>query len=491
MPNDLLTAMAIGSGRLPSNLAFAVVPLLVLIIALDVYCLNNLARAQSVRYLPKWVWALVILLVSAPTGALLYLFLGRDRGHDPGHDPAPAPAVVGVGGGDTGTGAEAVVNGEARVGQGAAATGYAEVGRVLGGTGDAGAGRGADATRDAGAGGALGVMGDAGAGRATGAVGAPGAGPVMGGALDRQPGGHAPGDCRPIVTTSGLTRDYGGAGLFDVDLVVPRGSIYGLVGPNGAGKTTLLSLLSATRRADRGTISMHIARNQIAVCPDVPEFDGWLTAAEVTDLARSLVAPSASKQAVAAALAAAGLADSAGRRVGGVSRGMLQRLGLACALVGEPELLILDEPTSALDPAGRAEMLSMVAAMRGRRTVIFSSHILADVQRIADQVGILRDGRLIYQGATKDLIDTYLEPSWLVRIAGDLLPVAAALAGQPWTTRAEPVAADAIRVDATSLEAGERGIPAVIARCGARQVSCEPVAADLESAFLALTGARS
>ena len=310
-------------------------------------------------------------------------------------------------------------------------------------------------------------------------------------AADRHPGDQAPADCRPIVTTSGLTRDYGDAGLFGVDLVVPRGSIYGLVGPNGAGKTTLLSLLSATRRPDRGTISMNIARHRIAVCPDVPEFDGWLTAAEVTDLARSLVAPAAGRQAVATALAAAGLAGSAGRRVGGFSRGMLQRLGLACALVGEPELLILDEPTSALDPAGRAEMLSLVAAMRGHRTVIFSSHILADVQRIADQVGILRDGRLLYQGATKDLIDTYLEPSWLVRIAGDLHPVAAALAGEPWATRAEPVGADIIRVDATSIEAGERGIPAVLAGCGARQVSCEPVAADLESAFLALTGASS
>jgi len=303
------------------------------------------------------------------------------------------------------------------------------------------------------------------------------------------PGEGLPAGCQPVVTTSGLTRDYGGAGLFDVDLVVPRGSVYGLVGPNGAGKTTLLSLLSAIRRPDRGTIGLRIARNRVAVCPDVPEFDGWLTAAEVTDLARSLVAPAAGSAAVATALAAAGLADVAGRRVGGFSRGMVQRLGLACALVGEPELLILDEPTSALDPAGRAEMLSLVAAMRGHRTVIFSSHILSDVQRIADQVGILRDGRLLYQGATKDLIDTYLEPSWLVRIAGDLRPVAAALAGEPWATRAEPVGADTLRVDATSIEAGERGIPAVIAGCGARQVSCEPVAADLESAFLALTGA--
>jgi ABC-2 type transport system ATP-binding protein len=457
MPNDLLADVAIASGKLTPGLALAVVPLLVLIVAFDVYCLIDLARAKSVRNLPKWAWAIIILFVSAPIGALVYLFVGRDRGQDGGHGPAPATAVAGAGGGDTGTGAEA------------------------GADGDAGAGRGAGAAGDAGA--IAGTSTAAGlAGRAAGPAGR---------AAAPRPGDRAPADCPPIVTTSGLTRDYGGTGLFDVDLVVPRGSIYGLVGPNGAGKTTLLSLLSATRRPDRGTISMHIGHSKIAVCPDVPEFDGWLTAAEVTDLARSLVAPSAGEQAVLTALATAGLADSAGRRVAGFSRGMLQRLGLACALVGEPELLILDEPTSALDPAGRAEMLSLVAAMRGHRTVIFSSHILADVQRIADQVGILRDGRLLYQGPTQHLIDTYLEPRWLVRIAGDPHPVAAALADAPWATRAEPVGADAIRVDATSIKAGERGIPAVIAGCGARQVSCEPVAADLESAFLALTGASS
>jgi ABC-2 type transport system ATP-binding protein len=291
-----------------------------------------------------------------------------------------------------------------------------------------------------------------------------------------------------IVTTSGLTRDYGGVGLFDVDLVVPRGSVYGLVGMNGAGKTTLLSLLSGLRRPHSGTISMSITRGQVAVCPDVPEFDGWLTAWEVVDLARALVAPAAGASAVADALATAGLADSMDRQAGGFSRGMVQRLGLACALVGDPALLILDEPTSALDPAGRADMIAAVAAMRGARTVIFSSHILSDVQRIADQVGILRDGRLLYQGGVQDLIDTYLSPSWLVRIAGDTGPVVAAAAAQPWAVKAEPAGSGAIRIDAVSIEAGERGIPAVIAACGARQVSCEPVDADLESAFLALSG---
>jgi ABC-2 type transport system ATP-binding protein len=292
-----------------------------------------------------------------------------------------------------------------------------------------------------------------------------------------------------IVTTAGLTRDYGGVGLFDVDLVVPRGCVYGLVGMNGAGKTTLLSILSGLRRPHRGTISMSITRRQIAVCPDVPEFDDWLTAREVVDLARALVAPDADPSAVSAALATAGLADSAQRRVGAFSRGMVQRLGLACALVGDPALLILDEPTSALDPAGRADMIAAVAAMRGTRTVIFSSHILSDVQRIADQVGVLRDGRLLYQGSMRELIDTYLSPSWLLRIADDIEPVVAAATAQPWAVRVEPAGSGAIRIDAVSIEAGERGIPAVIAACGARQVSCEPVDADLESAFLALSGA--
>jgi len=169
---------------------------------------------------------------------------------------------------------------------------------------------------------------------------------------------------------------------------------------------------------------------------------------------------------------------------------MTQRLGFACALVGDPQLLILDEPTSALDPAGRAELLALVASMRGRRTVIFSSHILDDVQRVADQVGILRDGRLLYQGSTQALIDTHLRPRWLIRIAGDTGMVRAELERQPWVTRVEPVGLDSLRVDGESMEAGERGIPVALAACRERLVSCEPVAADLEAAFLALTEPR-
>jgi ABC-2 type transport system ATP-binding protein len=428
-------SVLVASGRisLPPHLLAALVPLLILVIALDVYCLIDLARAKSVRGgVPKIVWVLIILFVSAPIGALVYLFAGRDRSH--GYSPAPAVPA-------------------SQPGQG----------------------------------GQPGYVSQPGPGLAGGQGGQPGPGPAAG--QGSQPGlAPAAADGLPVVTTTGLTRDYGGTGLFDVDLQVPGGSIYGLVGPNGAGKTTLLSILAGVRRPDRGTVALAISRGRIAVCPDVPEFDSWLTAYEVVDLTRSLVRQAPDDGAVTAALATAGLADVAGKRVGGFSRGMVQRLALACALAGDPELLILDEPTSALDPAGRAELLGLVAAMRGRRTVIFSSHILADVQRVADRVGILRGGRLLYQGETRDLIDTYLKPSWLLRIAGDAGPVAAAMAGEPWVTRVEPAGPGVLRVDATSLAAGERGIPAVIAACGARQVSCEPAAADLESAFLALTG---
>jgi ABC-2 type transport system ATP-binding protein len=386
----------------------ALLPVLALVAALDAYCLVDLARAPSVRFAPKIVWVLVILLVSSPLGALIYLLAGRDRG-TPDHDGH---------GGDRG-------------------------------------------------------------------------GPLVTSAPQEALAGRLP-PGPPVVTTTALTRDYGGTGLFDVDLRIPRGSIYGLAGPNGAGKTTLLSLLAGTRHAGRGTISLAIPRHRTAICPDVPEFDGWLTAREVVELARSRAGPASPGPAGLAsadeALAAAGLAGAAARRVAGFSRGMIQRLGLACALAGDPELLILDEPAAALDPAGRAELLALVAAMRGRRTVIFSSHILTDVQRIADHVGILRDGRLLYQGPVRDLIDTYLQPRWLLRIAGDTAPVTAGLAAQPWATVAA-IGPGTLRVDAASIEAGERGIPAVIAACGARQVSCEPADADLESAFLALTAA--
>ena len=387
----------------------ALTPVIALVLGLVAFALVSLVRAPAVRYLPKPVWAIVVLLM-IPLGAIGYLVFGPDRHSHP--EPAS---------GNRGSGPP---------------------------------------RRD------------------------PTADPTPATAVPPIAGRAAP----TAVETVGLRRDYGGAGLFDVDLSVPRGCVYGLVGPNGAGKTTLLSILAGTRRADRGELRVAVPRRLIAVCPDVPEFDPWLTAREVVGLAATLIGAQRNGDSVGAALHVAGLADDADRAVGGFSRGMTQRLGIACALVGEPELLILDEPMSALDPAGRAEILDLVASMRGHRTVIFSSHILADVQRVADRVGVLRQGRLLYQGPTGVLIDDHLQPRWLVRVADDATVLAADLRPRPWVTRIDRVGPDALRVEAATIEDGERGIPVALAACGQRLVSCEPVAADLEAAFLALTG---
>jgi ABC-2 type transport system ATP-binding protein len=291
-----------------------------------------------------------------------------------------------------------------------------------------------------------------------------------------------------IIRTSGLVKQYGSRRVLDaVDLTVPEGAIYGLVGPNGAGKTTLLGLLSGLRRPTAGTLHVSVDRSRVAVLPDTPLFDPWLTAYEVVDLARGLTAPSLSSEEVDSALKRAGLSEVADRRVGAFSRGMLQRLGLAATVVGEPDLLLLDEPCSALDPAGRRDVLDLIATMAGRSTVLLSTHILSDVQQVCDHVGVLKDGRLLFQGPLDDLLRRYATPGWTVSLRSPVEPVITALQDEPWVIRVERVGAAVVSVRARSLEDGERGLAAVLASTRARVVSLVPDSLDLEPIFLELT----
>jgi ABC-2 type transport system ATP-binding protein len=272
-----------------------------------------------------------------------------------------------------------------------------------------------------------------------------------------------------------------------VDLAVERGAVYGLVGPNGAGKTTLISILSGLRRPTAGSVTLGVDRRKTAVLPDTPQFDPWLTGAEVVDLARSLSAPDVPRDRVREVLADAGLEADADRRVGGYSRGMLQRLGLAATIVGEPELLMLDEPAAALDPAGRRDVLDLVARLRGRATVLFSSHILDDVQRVSDAVGVLRAGRLIYQGAIERLLTDRVKPAFEVRVRPPVEPVASALRAEEWVTDVLERYPGVLSVGVRSLREAEAGLPAALAGAGARVVSIEPAVPDLETVFLELT----
>lgn len=202
--------------------------------------------------------------------------------------------------------------------------------------------------------------------------------------------------------------------LDDVDLDVPEGSIFGFLGPNGAGKTTTIRILLGLARATSGraeifgqdvTAAGNDLRHQVGYLPDVPGFYPWMTAPEFLRFTGKLfgLSDDVIAKRSAALLAMAGL-EGVQHKVGGYSRGMKQRLGIAQALMNAPRLLILDEPTSALDPGGRKEVLDMINSLRGRTTVLFSTHILADVQRVCDEVAILRDGHVLTQAPLHELL---------------------------------------------------------------------------------------
>jgi ABC-2 type transport system ATP-binding protein len=290
------------------------------------------------------------------------------------------------------------------------------------------------------------------------------------------------------IQTERLRKVYGSTvALDDVGLEVAQGSVYGVVGPNGAGKSTLLGILAGLRSPTSGTIDVASPRRRVATMPDTPQFDPWLTAHEVVDLARSLTSPDLPATAADAALDEAGLTEAASRRVAGFSRGMLQRLGIAATIVGRHDLLILDEPCSALDPLGRHDVLELIGRLGRRSTILFSSHILSDVQRVCDTVGVLRGGRLLYQGSLDRLLNEHTTPAYRVTIRSSPKSVLEALRVAPWVVEASESGAGEITVGVTSVADAEAGMMPVLAATGARVIAVEPVAADLERVFLEMT----
>lgn len=294
------------------------------------------------------------------------------------------------------------------------------------------------------------------------------------------------GSMTAIVTTEGLTKRYKDTtALAGIDLSVSRGIVYGLVGPNGAGKTTLIGILAGLRKPTSGTAT--VGSSSVRVLPDTPAFDPWLTAREVVELARNLTAPEATDHDVIEVLHEAGLADAADRKVKGFSRGMLQRLGIAAAVIGEPELLLFDEPAAALDPAGRREVLDLIDRIKGRATVVFSSHILGDVQQVSDEIGILRQGELIYQGSLAGLLEGRSGNAYIVTLRTGHDEVAAAISEQPWASSAVVPGDGTVAVAVTDMGAAEQHLVSVLAASGHRVVSVQPDVESLEQVFLEVT----
>jgi len=202
--------------------------------------------------------------------------------------------------------------------------------------------------------------------------------------------------------------------LDHLNLNVPKGRVFGFLGPNGAGKTTTMHVLLGFIEATSGEAKMlgtdvrqSIARRQIGYLPEHPDTYRFLTGRELLSMTARIFRINGKERAdrIAELLEMAGMSEAADRRIALYSRGMMQRICLAQALINDPELIILDEPTGGLDPIGRMEIRKIIADLRKRgKTVFFSSHELSEVELVCDEIAILSKGRLVANGPSSKII---------------------------------------------------------------------------------------
>jgi ABC-2 type transport system ATP-binding protein len=300
---------------------------------------------------------------------------------------------------------------------------------------------------------------------------------------NRHPGGH-----ELAVETRALGKRYGQriVAVDRLDLRVRRGEVYGFLGPNGAGKTTTLRMLVGLIRPTSG--GAHVlgaapgsagALARTGALIEAPGFYPYLSGRDnLRVLARHAGVPEAR---IGVALAEVDLTDRAGDRFRTYSLGMKQRLGIAAALLKDPELLILDEPTNGMDPAGMAEMRTFIRGLgRGRRTVLLSSHLMSEVEQVCDRVGVISHGMLVAEGTVDELRG---REHLLLRV--DSLEKAerlvASLRGVEQVTRIDT----GLRVAAGTVEAHE--INRALVEAGIAVDELRPDRASLEEVFFELT----
>ncbi|MGE5599164.1 MAG: ATP-binding cassette domain-containing protein [Bacteroidota bacterium] len=300
------------------------------------------------------------------------------------------------------------------------------------------------------------------------------------------------------IETRGLTKRFGDHTALDrLDLAVPAGAVYGFLGPNGAGKTTTLRILVGLARPTAGEArvlgeSVSGRRGylrRIGYLPDVPAFYDWMSAREYLAMVGRIFGLTGREldARLAEVLELVGLAGVKSR-IGGYSRGMKQRLGLAQALINRPALVFLDEPTSALDPIGRKEVLEAVGSLAGRTTVFFSTHILNDVERVCDTVGILKDGRLVAQESMHRLRATYA--AQYVYVEFEEKPgIGALIQREAWAERVEPQG-NGWRIRPTDLHQAQRELPGFAAANGLALRRFELSEPTLEDIFVRLVNGK-
>ena len=301
------------------------------------------------------------------------------------------------------------------------------------------------------------------------------------------------------ILTAGLTKVYRDKRALDgVDLMVEEGSVFGFLGPNGAGTTTMLRLLTGLARPTAGSVQIlgrdvastsNWVRAQIGFLPDVPGFYEWMTAEEFLRFAGGLfgIRGPVLDERAGMLLDLAGLCGVT-TKIGGYSRGMKQRLGVAQALINAPRLLLLDEPTSALDPMGRKDVLDMLASLRGRTTVFFSTHILADVERVCDTVAILDRGQVVAHGHIDELKARYGVQKVVVEVTDRADELAHEIELEPWATTVTRRSNGAIEITVTDMDKAHRQIPAMVSARQSGLSRMEAGELGLEEVFVDLVG---
>jgi ABC-2 type transport system ATP-binding protein len=303
-----------------------------------------------------------------------------------------------------------------------------------------------------------------------------------------------------MIRIENLHKHYGAVHALDgLNMTVEQGAIYGFLGPNGAGKTTTLRILTGLARPTSGRAAVagvdlvsdgRALSHRIGYLPEEPAFYPWMSPREFLDYLGRLhgLTPAARTTRTKELLELVNLAEAGKRRIGGFSRGMRQRLGLAAALVHKPEVLLLDEPISALDPSGRKEVLDLIDGLAGQCTVLMSSHILADVERVCNVVGIIARGRMIVQSPREALMERYAQPAFEAE-GEDKAAVkrwAEVVKKQAWAT-AVSVEGDRLRVTVSDVR---RARLELLASAAAQEIALrryEEVRPSLEDVFLQLT----
>ncbi|MGN6524244.1 MAG: ABC transporter ATP-binding protein [Actinomycetes bacterium] len=292
----------------------------------------------------------------------------------------------------------------------------------------------------------------------------------------------------PAVWCSGLrTRYRRQLAVEDVSFTVDRGEVVGLLGPNGAGKTTVIKMLLGLVRPDAGEVLLlgepgadPASRAHVGYLPELFRFQPWLTPMEVLELHVRLAAADVPTDERRSCLARVGLGDRADDRLGGFSKGMQQRLGLAVALVAAPQLVVLDEPTSALDPLGRADVRDIVLELRDRGVaVLLNSHLIGEVERVCDRVVILDRGRVAAAGTLDELLGARELRLRLTAVSPSARQLLESVGDVRWDGEVATLA----------LPAGvdDQAVPNLVADLvsqGARVHAVEPVRASLEDRLL-------